>query len=156
VSINLTLFGQLISFSIFVWICMKFIWPPLIGIMRERQQTIAAGLENADKAAQQLEQAGNDAAVALEQAKTQSAELIDQANKRASQIIEEAKVTAGEEGHRLKKAAHAEIEQEINRAKEQLRAQVSMLALQGAEKILEASIDRETHKEMLNRLAAQL
>ena len=65
-------------------------------------------------------------------------------------------MTAGEEGDRLKKAAHAEIEQEINRAKEQLRAQVSMLALQGAEKILEASIDRETHKEMLNRLAAQL
>jgi|TARA_Y100000310_G_scaffold344456_1_gene457319 F-type H+-transporting ATPase subunit b len=156
VSINLTLFGQLISFSIFVFICMKFVWPPLVGIMRERQQTIAAGLENAQKAEQQLEQAGSDASQEIEQAKAQAAELIDQANRRASQIIEEAKVAAGEEGDRLKKAAEAEIEQEINRAKEQLRSQVSTLALQGAEKILEASIDRQAHQEMLNRLAAQL
>lgn len=155
-SINLTMIGQLISFALFAWICMKFIWPPLIGIMRERQQTIAAGLEQAGEAARQLEQASDAATQQLEQAKTQSAELIDQANKRASQIIEEAKTVAGEEGERLKKAAQAEIEQEINRAKEQLRSQVSMLALQGAEKILEASIDRDTHQEMLNRLAAQL
>lgn len=155
-SINLTMFGQLISFALFAWICMKFIWPPLIGIMRERQQTIAAGLENAAEADRQLEQASDAATQQLEQAKTQAAELIDQANKRAGQIIEEAKTVAGEEGERLKKAAQAGIEQEINRAKEQLRSQVSMLALQGAEKILEASIDRDTHQEMLNRLAAQL
>lgn len=135
---------------------MKFIWPPLIGIMRERQQTIAAGLEKAMEADRQLEQASDAATQQLEQAKTHAAELIDQANKRASQIIEEAKTEAGEEGERLKKAAQAEIEQKINRAKEELRSQVSMLALQGAEKILEASIDRDTHEEMLNRLAAQL
>lgn len=135
---------------------MKFIWPPLIGIMRERQQTIAAGLEKAMEADRQLEQASDAASQQLEQAKTHAAELIDQANKRASQIIEEAKTEAGEEGERLKKAAQAEIEQEVNRAKEELRSQVSMLALQGAEKILEASIDRDIHQEMLNRLAAQL
>ena len=135
---------------------MKYIWPPLIAIMRERQQSIAAGLEKAEVAERQLEQANDAAVEELEQAKSKSAELIDQANKRASQIVEEAKAEAREEGDRLKKAAQAEIDQELNRAKEHLRNQVSTLALQGAEKILEASIDRKAHQEMLNRLAAQL
>lgn len=135
---------------------MRFIWPPLIGIMRERQQAIAEGLEKATVAQRKLEEASDASAQELEQAKVKSAELIDQANKRASQIVEEAKVQAREEGERLKKAAEAEIEQEINRAKEHLRGQVSTLALQGAEKVLEATIDREAHQEMLNKLAAQL
>ncbi len=155
-SINLTLFGQLISFTMFAWICMRFIWPPLIGIMRERQQTIAAGLEKAEEAERKLEQSSDAAAQELEQAKAKSAELIDQANKRASQIIEDAKIQARQEGERLNKAAQAEIEQEVNRAKEHLRAEVSTLAMQGAEKILETTIDRHVHQQMLDRLAAQL
>jgi len=135
---------------------MKFIWPPLIGIMRERQQTIADGLEKADVAERKLEQASDAASQQLDEAKAKAAELIGQANKRASQIVEEAKTQAKEEGERLKKAAQAEIDQELNRAKELLRAEVSTLALQGAEKILETSIDREVHQEMLNKMAAQL
>jgi len=156
VSINLTLIGETIAFFMFAWICMRWIWPPLISIMNERQQKIADGLAQAEEAEKRLTAASDDADTALADAKAQAAELIDHANKRASQIVEEAKAQAREDGERLKHAAEAEIEQEINRAKDALRGQVSALAVQGAEKILGATVDRRVHQEMLDKLAAEL
>ncbi len=155
-NINATILGQAISFAIFVWFCMKFVWPPLITAMRERQEKISAGLQDADKAVRDLELAKEKATETLREAKAQAAELIEQANKRATQLIEEAKDQAREEGERLKQAAQAEIDQEINRAKESLRAQVAALSLAGAEKILGASIDQKAHAEMLDKLASEL
>lgn len=155
-NINATILGQAISFAIFVGFCMKFVWPPLIGAMRDRQNKIAAGLQDADTAAKDLELAKEKAAETLREAKTQAGELIEQANKRASQLIEEAKDHARDEGERLKAAAQSEIEQEVNRAKEVLRAQVAALSLAGAEKILGASLDQNAHGEMLDKLASEL
>ena len=154
--INMTMLGQMISFVFFVWFCMKFVWPPLTQLMRDRQQTIAEGLEKAAQAEKQLEQANDAAETELEEAKKQAAELINQATNRGTQIVEEAKALAREEGERIKHAAEAEVEQEVNRAREMLRSQVSDLAIQGAERILEVSVDRERHQEMLNKLAAEL
>lgn len=155
-SINLTMLGQLISFVLFVLFCMKYVWPPLTNIMRERQKTIAEGLNKAVAAERQLEQANDAAAGELEAAKKQSAELIAQARTRATQIVDEAKEKAGEESDRIVQAAHAEVEQERNRVREELRGRVADLAVDGAEKILEASVDKAAHQEMLNKLAAQL
>ncbi len=154
--INMTMLGQMISFVFFVWFCMKFVWPPLTQLMRDLQQTIAEGLEKAAQAEKQLEQANDAAEKELEEAKKQAAELINQATNRGTQIVEEAKALAREEGERIKHAAEAEVEQEVNRAREMLRSQVSDLAIQGAERILEVSVDRERHQEMLNKLAAEL
>jgi len=156
VSINLTMLGQLVSFVLFVLFCMKFVWPPLTEIMRQRQKDIAEGLEKAAAAEAQLADANSAAEEELEEAKKQAAELIAQANARASQIVEEAKAKAGEEGERILADAQSKIEQEVNQAREALRAQVSVLAVEGAEKILEASVDREAHQDMLNKLAASL
>lgn len=155
-SINLTMLGQLISFVLFVLFCMKYVWPPLTQIMRDRQKVIAEGLEKAAAAEQQLEQANDAAAGELETAKKQAAELIAQARTRATQIVEEGKTKAGEESDRIVQAAHSEVEQERNRVREELRGKVGDLAVEGAEKILEASVDRSVHQEMLNKLAAQL
>ncbi len=155
-SINLTMIGQLISFVMFVLFCMKFVWPPLTEIMRQRQKLIAEGLEKATAAEKQLEQANEAASVELEEAKKQSAELISQARNRANQLVEEAKMTAREEADRILQGAQAEIDQEVNRAREQLRSQIGDLAIEGAEKILEKSIDRATHEDMLTKLSAQL
>lgn len=155
-NINLTLFGQMVSFLFFVWFCKKFVWTALIGMMEERAQKIADGLEAADRATRDLDLAQEKAVEQLKEAKQQAASIIDQANKRANQIVEEAKEQAVTEGNRIKAAADAEIAQEINRAKEELRAKVASLALQGAEKILEASIDENTNRELVNKLAAQL
>ncbi len=155
-SINLTMLGQLISFVLFVLFCMKFVWPPLTQIMRQRQKDIAEGLEKAAAAEAQLAEANNAAEQELEEAKKQAAELIAQANARASQIVEEAKAKAGEEGDRILADAQSKIEQEVNQARESLRTQVSVLAIEGAEKILEASVDKAAHEDMLNKLAANL
>jgi F-type H+-transporting ATPase subunit b len=156
VNINLTMLGQLISFVMFVLFCMKFVWPPLTQIMRERQRALAEGLEKAAAAEKQLEAANNAAEIELESAKRQSAELITQARNRANQIVEEAKVQAKEEAERIKLGAEAEILQEVNRAREDLRRRVGQLAVEGAEKILGATVDRNAHQNMLNQLATQL
>ncbi len=155
-NINLTLIAQLISFVIFVWFCKKYVWPPVIAMMEERAQRIADGLNAAEKAGQDLEQAEAEVAKQLSDAKTQASQILDQANKRAAQIVEEAKEQALAEGQRLKEAAQADIDQEVNRAKEQLRSQVASLALVGAEKVLQASIDENAHRDIVDKLAANL
>jgi len=156
VNINLTLFGQMVTFAFFVWFCMKFVWPVIIGAMEERQQKIADGLDAADRAMRDLEAAKSEATDQMKEAKQEAAGIVDQANKRANQIVDEAKVLAVAEGDRLKVAAEAEIEQEINRAKEELRSKVAGLAIAGAEKILEASIDDKANRALVDKLATQL
>lgn len=155
-NINMTLLGQMIAFAIFIWFCMKYVWPPLINAMQERQKKIAEGLQEADRAAKDLELAQKKATDLLREAKEQAAQLIDQANKRGNQLIEEAKDQARAEGDRLKTAAQADIEQEVQRAKETLRAQIAALSLLGAEKILQSSVNQEAHGKMLEQLASEL
>jgi F-type H+-transporting ATPase subunit b len=155
-NINATIIGQAISFAIFVFFCLKFVWPPLMAAMNERKEKIAAGLQDADTAAGDLALAKEKAAEMLREAKQQAAELVEQANKRATQLIDEAKDQARSEGERLKVSAQGDIEQEVNRAKESLRAQVAVLAVAGAEKILNTSVDQSAHSEMLEKLAAEL
>ncbi|WP_295802647.1 F0F1 ATP synthase subunit B [uncultured Microbulbifer sp.] len=155
-NINLTLIGQSITFLAFVWFCWKFVWPALLGVMQEREQKIATGLQEAERAEKDLELAKQKAAEQLKQAKAQAAEIIDGANKRANQIVDEAKEAARSEGDRLKAAAQAEIEQEVNRAKEQLRSRVAALSVAGAEKILSVNIDAKAHDDLIEKLAAEL
>lgn len=152
----LTMIGQMISFVLFVLFCMKYVWPPLTQIMQERQSLLAEGLEKASAAEKQLDDANNAAAEELDAAKKQSADLIAQARNRAGQIVDDAKGQAQDEADRIKQGAQAEIDQEVNRARETLRKQVSVLAIDGAEKILEASIDKKVHQTMLDKIAAQL
>ena len=155
-NMNMTIIGQIISFIIFVYLCMKYVWPPLTAALAERQKKIAEGLDAADKATRDLEAAQQSVEAELQKSKAQAAELIEQANKRANQIVDEAKAAAQTEGDRIKAAAAAEVEQEVNRAKEALRAQVAALAVAGAEKILGASVDVNNHQELVDKLAAEL
>jgi F-type H+-transporting ATPase subunit b len=156
VNINLTIIGQSITFIFFVWFCYAFVWSALRKMMEEREQQIADGLEAADRASRDLELAQDKVAQQLREAKQEAAAIIESANKRSVQIIEEAKEQAREEGNRLKAAAQAEIDLEINRAKEHLRQQVATLAIAGAEKILQTQIDANAHKGMVEKLAAGL
>tara|TARA_B110000879_G_scaffold197732_1_gene268764 strand:- start:112 stop:519 length:408 start_codon:yes stop_codon:yes gene_type:complete len=135
---------------------MKFVWPALISIMEEREKKIADGLEAADRADKDLELAKKNAMQQMHTAKQEAAAIIEQANKRSNQIVEEAKDQAVAEGNRLKAAAQAQIEQDVNRAKEELRNKVSVLVLAGAEKVLGASIDEKANSELVDQLAAQL
>lgn len=155
-NINLTLFGQMVTFSFFVWFCMKFVWPVIIQSMEDRQKKIADGLDAADRAMRDLDLAQSKATDQMKEAKQEAAGIIDQANKRANQIVDEAKVQARTEGDRIKVAAEGEIEKAIKRAKEELRTAVAGLALAGAEKVLGASIDDKANRALVDNLAAQL
>ena len=155
-NINLTLIGQMIAFVCFVWFCMKYVWPPILAAMQEREEKIADGLAAADRASHDLELAKEKAVERLKEAKEEAAGIVDAANKRAAQLVEEAKGAAVVEADRVKASAQAEIEQETNRAREQLRGQVAALSLAGAEKVLGAAIDREAHNELVDKLASEL
>ena len=155
-NINLTIIGQAIAFAIFVGFCMKFVWPPITAALAERKKKIAEGLDAAERAERDLHLAQEKATENMRKGKEEAAAIIEQANKRANQIIEEAKDKAVEEAGRVKAAATAELEQEVNQARETLRGQVAALALAGAEKILEASIDEKAHAKLVEKLAAEL
>ena len=155
-NINLTLIGQSITFLIFWWFCHAFVWKAIRNMMAEREKKIADGLEAADRASRDLELAQDKAAQQLRQAKEEAAGIVESANKRATQIVEEAKEKAREEAARIKAAAEAEVALEANRAKEALRKQVGALVLAGASKVLEASIDENAHKALVDKLAAGL
>ncbi len=155
-NMNLTLIGQAIAFAIFVLFCMKYVWPPIMASIAERQQKIEDGLNAAKKAKADLASAEQEVEEELSKAKTKAASLIEQANKNANQMIEEAKIQAQEEGERIRQQAHASIEQEINQAREALRTQLAELAVMGAEKILQEKVDAQKHASMLDQLAARL
>lgn len=155
-NINLTLFGQMIAFVCFVIFCMRYVWPPLMAAMAEREKKMADGLAAADRASHDLELAQEKAVERLKDAKHEAAGIVDAANKRGVQLVEEAKQSAIVEADRVKTAAQAEIEQETNRAKEHLRGQVAALALAGAEKILGVEIDAKDHAGLVDKLASEL
>jgi F-type H+-transporting ATPase subunit b len=156
VDLNATIIGQSIAMIVFVWFCMKFIWPLIIGMIEERQTQIAEGLAAADKGNRALEEAEVEKAAILDEARGQAREIIDQANTRASHIVDEARTEAGGEKSRILAAAQAEVEQEANRAREELRGQVSAIAVAGAEKILQREIDAAAHQDLLEKLAAEI
>ena len=156
VNINLTILGQSIAFLIFVWFCMKFVWPPITAALATRKEKIAQGLEAAERGLQSQEQAQVEVQAKLDEAKQHANEIINQAQKRANEIVEEAKTNATQEGDRIKASAQSEIDKEVNRAKEQLRGQVSALAIAGAEKVLNKEINADAHRAVLDDLAAQI
>ena len=153
---NATLFGQLITFAIFVWFTMKFVWPLLLKQMQEREKRIADGLAAADQGNQKLAEAEQKLDQAIQDGKQRAAEIIAQGQKRGDEIVEEAKQAAREESERIKSAALAEIEQERTKVKEELKSQVAALALSGAEQILMREVDKSAHNDVLTKISSAL
>jgi F-type H+-transporting ATPase subunit b len=152
----MTLIGQSIAMLVFVWFCMKFIWPPIMHAIEERQTQIADGLAAAERGQQSLDKAQLDAEDIIGDARKQATGILDQAHARANEIISDGKADGVKERDRQVTAAKAEVEQETNRAREELRGQVSAIALASAEKILQREIDSKTHEDILGKLAAEL
>lgn len=155
-SINATLIGQMITFTLLVWLTMKYVWPPIIAALEERKAKIAEGLAAAEKGQEDVRLAEKKAKSILKEAKEQSAEIISSAQKRANELVEESKQQARTEGERLIEAAKAQIDQERAQARENLRKEVSALALRAAEQILKEEIDKAKHQAILAKTAEQL
>ncbi len=154
--LNATIIGQTIAMVLFVWFCMRFVWPLIMNMIEERQTQIADGLAAAEEGSRSLEKAEVKIVGMIDEARTQGRDIIDEANTRGSGIVDEARVEAGRERERIVTAAHAEVEQEVNRAREELRGQVASIAVAGAARIIAKEIDAATHKDLLNKLAAEI
>lgn len=155
-NMNFTLIGQLIAFAVFVMFCMKYVWPPLMAAIEERQKIIADGLAASDRAEKDLELAQQKATAQLKEAKQQAAEIVEQAKKRANQLVDEETQRGQSEREKIIASGYAEIEAERNRVKEDLRKQVAALAISGAEKILAREIDAKAQNDIVEKLVAEL
>jgi F-type H+-transporting ATPase subunit b len=155
-NLNLSLLGQMITFALFIWFTMKYVWPPLTKAMQDRQKKISDGLAAAEQSIRDLELAERKVQEILRESKQQSSHIIEEANKRSALIVDDARELAREDGQRLIKQAQDQIQQELVKAKEDLRKQVGMLAIQTAEKILKKTIDTDQHNTLINDAIKEL
>ena len=153
---NLTLIGQTIAMMVFVWFCMKFIWPPIVAALDDRRRQIADGLAAGERAQDDLVKARAEAETIIAEARDQALEIVEQANKRGTTLVDEARDDGRRERERQVEAAHVEIGQERNRAREELRGQVASIAIATAEKILRREIDANAHQDILSQVAKEL
>ena len=155
-NLNATLIAQVLVFFGLVWFTMKFVWPPIAKALDERADKIAEGLAAAERGKSDFEQAEKKVAELLTDGRSQVAEMVANAEKRAAQIVEDAKVQAASEAARISAQAKADVEQEINRAREALREQVAALAVKGAEAILRLEVHEAQQAQMLSTLKQEL
>ena len=155
-NINATIIGQMIAFAIFIAFCTKYVWPPIMQALEERKKKIADGLAAAERGRHEQELAEKRAQQVIHEAKEQANEIVAQATKRGNQIVDESKDNARVEGERILSAAKAEIEQEANRARDELKSQVGSIALAGAGKIVGREIDEKAHTDLLDELVSQI
>ena len=155
-NINASLIAEMFAFGLFVWATMKFVWPVLTKAMDERAKRIADGLADADHAKRELAQAHDQASGILREARGKAADAVNTANQQATQLLEDARKQSQLERQRQVEAAKAEIQQELNRAKDALRGEVAGIALTAAQRIIEREIDAKAHKALLDELAGQI
>ena len=155
-SINVTLFVQMLVFALLVWFTMTYIWPLIIQAMEEREQRIADGLAAAEQGRSDLESAEAKAQTIIAAARDQARDILNKASARATGIVDEARSQGEDEKRKRLESAQVELDVEVNRARDELRNQVAVIAVAGAEKVLAREIDPEAHRELLDRLAAEL
>lgn len=155
-NLNATLFAQFVVFFVLAVFTMKFVWPPLMKALDERAEKIANGLAAAEKGKAEMAAAEKRVQAELAGAKDEGLKRIGDAEKRAALIVEEAKKTASDEAARIIAAAKAEAEQQVTRAREELRGQVATLAVAGAEQILKREVNAAAHADLLNQLKTEL
>jgi F-type H+-transporting ATPase subunit b len=156
VDINITLLGQMFTFGLFIFVTMKYIWPPMMKALEERRQHIASGLEAAERAKHDLKLAQDSIAAKMREAKHEVNSLIEEANRRGTKIVEEAKENGHKAGERMIELAKTEIANEYQRAKHDLVKHISTLSLDTVEKVLRKNMDKETNRQLINDLIAEI
>lgn len=155
-NLNATMLGQAISFVIFVWLCMKYVWPPLTALIDERQREIAEGLSQMDLAAKELELAKANGEQLMVEAKQSASDLVEQGNKRRNQIIDDAKLEGDTEKARIIAQGQSELESERNRLRQELRQEMSDLVIESAEKLIKRNLDNAANREFVNKLITEM
>jgi len=152
VNINFTLIGQMLTFAIFVWFTMTYVWPILEAALKERSKKIADGLSAAKEGHDILAKSKENASIELQQAKKQAAEIVARANKKVASLMEDAKKDAKLECDNMIKTAKTHIQQEENQARANLQAEIVSLVIKGVEKILSKSINNKDNADIISKI----
>ncbi|MDR2208290.1 MAG: F0F1 ATP synthase subunit B [Azoarcus sp.] len=155
-NINATLFFQIVVFVFLGVFTMKLVWPPIVKALDERAKKIADGLAAADKAKSDLALAEKRAVEELRKARESAGDIRASAERNAGQLAEDARAEAARIVEQARQAAEAEADAAAQRARDELRDQVAMLAIAGAEKILRREINPQVHAELLANLKQEL
>ena len=155
-NINLTLLGQTIGMIVFVWLTMRYIWPPVMSAIEKRRQEIADGIAAGEKGQKELAEARHGSEAILADARQKATQVADMAHKRSNDMVAEAKVHASAEGERIVAAARTELSTSQTKARDALRREVAALAVAGATRVLGREVDAKTHAALLDELAADL
>ena len=155
-NLNATLWVQAAVLIILGWVTMKFVWPPVIRAIEDRQKKIAAGLAAAERGQKELQESHGAAGQIVGEAREKAAKILEQANRRSGEIIDEARSTAISEGQRLVGDARQEVALEQSRARDALRKDVATLAVAGASRLLEREIDPRAHADLIEKLAREI
>lgn len=155
-NLNLTILGEAIAFALFVWFCLRFVWPPLTNALKERQQKIADGLDAAESAQSDRRAAESTLVEKINEGKNKARELLAEAEKRSQHIVDAAKQQAEKESLVIKEKAQEDLQMEANRTRDELRLQLSGLVVEGVEHILRQQVDASSHEQYLKTLAQKL
>ena len=155
-NINLTLLGQTIGMIVFVWLCMRYIWPPVMAAIEKRRQEIADGIAAGEKGQRELADARHGSEAILQDARKKATQVADMAHKRSNDMVAEAKGHATAEGERIVAAARTELATSQTKARDSLRREVAALAVAGATRVLGREVDAKAHAALLDELAAEL
>jgi len=156
VNLNLTLFGQMITFALFVFVTMRYVWPPITKALEDRRTKIAEGLEAAERGKQELKLAQEKATDQLRDAKKEGHDIIAHANQTGARLVEDSKEQARNEGKRLLELAKADIDQEYLSTKSELVKEVAGIVVQGVEKVLQEKVDPASHSRLVDQVIAEI
>lgn len=150
--LNATLFGQIITFAIFVWFTMKFIWPQLEQALQQRKQIIADGLAAAEKGQQDLASTKQTVKEQLAKARERANSLVAQAQQQATLIIEQAKDQASIEKANIIASGNKQLQQDVLNAKATLQDQIAGLVIASSGKLLGREINASDHQQLLDKV----
>lgn len=151
-NVTATLFGQMITFIVFVWFIKAYLWEPLTQAMESRTKKISEGLAAAEQGQKKIEQATIEFSTRIDEAKTQASSILNDAESKSKNIVEDARVTAREEAHKIAKTSSQQLEQEVNAAREKLKSDVAALSLLCAEKIISKEVDKTMHDKIIEEV----
>ena len=151
-NINFTLIGQMLTFALFVWFTMTYVWPELEAALKDRSKKITEGLAAAKEGHEILAKSKENASIEVQQAKKQAAEIIARANNKVSVMMEDAKKEAKLECDNMINTAKTHIQQEKNQARANLQAEIVSLVVKGVEKILSKSINSKDHVNIISKI----
>jgi F-type H+-transporting ATPase subunit b len=146
-------FWMLVTFSLVFLILKKYAWKPIVQALREREENIQEGIDNAEKARIEIENVRIKSDKIISESIVERDKLIRQGREIKEKIVTEARREAEDEARKLVETAKKLIEEEKVAAVNQIKVQIASLSVEIAERILRKRLKEDKdQKELMNSL----